>query len=139
MEEKNLVPTRRFDRFKSIWSICELEEISDLTSSKRVYSNEYVEDGIPFFRGTEITKLGNSSKLEDVFYISYDQYKEFKRKFGVPKIGDILITAVGTLGNVNLITSNLKFYFKDGNLIWIKNIKIDPYFLSTYLGNGKGK
>jgi type I restriction enzyme S subunit len=34
--------------------------------------------------------------------------------FGVPVKNDILITAVGTLGNIYLVPNNEKFYFKDG-------------------------
>src|SRR5690625_800857 len=139
MEEKKLVPKRRFNAFGEKWETNRLGTICDLTSSKRVHSGDYVEDGIPFFRGTEITKIASSSKLEDVFYISNEHYMELKRNYGVPEIGDILITVVGTLGNVNLITNDIKFYFKDGNLIWVKNIKIDSSYLSIYLGNGKGK
>jgi type I restriction enzyme S subunit len=98
-----------------------------------------VETGIPFFRGLEISKLGSSSKLEDLLYISEEYYKNLKDKYGVPQIGDILITAVGTLGNSYLIRNNTPFYFKDGNLIWLSDIKINSQYLNTYLGNGIGK
>ena len=45
----------------------------------------------------------------------------------MPKKNDILITAVGTIGNTYLVEDNKKFYFKDGNIIWFKNIKKEVY------------
>ena len=53
--------------------------------------------------------------------ISHNQFNEFKEKYGVPKNNEILITAVGTLANTYLVNTNYDFYFKDGNLIWLKD------------------
>jgi type I restriction enzyme S subunit len=95
-------------------------------------------NGIPFFRGKEISLLKNNQIPEDILYISNEHYKEIKEKYGVPEIGDILITAVGTLGNVYCIRNSNKFYFKDGNLIWMKNISENSIFLEILL-NVKSK
>lgn len=132
-------PEVRFPGFTDAWKQHKLGEISKLGSSKRVHREDYAETGIPFFRGSEISKLGSSSKLEDVLYISEEYYKDLKNKYGVPQIGDILITAVGTLGNPYLIRDNAPFYFKDGNLIWISDIQINSQYLNMYLGDGIGK
>ncbi|WP_373685152.1 restriction endonuclease subunit S [Acinetobacter sp. YH12039] len=56
-----------------------------------------------------------------------------KNKFDAPKNGEILITAVGTIANTYLINTNYDFYFKDGNLIWLKEIKANPKFLMIML------
>lgn len=138
-KNKANVPKIRFPGFTDPWEQRKLGEISKLSSSKRVHREDYVETGIPFFRGLEISKLGSSSKLEDLLYISEEYYKNLKDKYGVPQIGDILITAVGTLGNSYLIRDNTPFYFKDGNLIWLSDIKINSQYLNTYLGDGIGK
>ncbi|MEZ5673112.1 MAG: hypothetical protein R3E08_12350 [Thiotrichaceae bacterium] len=34
--------------------------------------------------------------------------------------GDIMVTGVGTLGICYVVKQNDKFYFKDGNIIWLK-------------------
>src|SRR5699024_6530644 len=34
---------------------------------------------------------------------------------------------------------NVPFYFKDGNLIWLRDIQINPQYLNIYLGDGIGK
>ncbi|MEG7335471.1 restriction endonuclease subunit S [Bacillus sp. 0102A] len=132
-------PEIRFAGFTDAWEQRKLGELVKLSSSKRVHREEYVEKGIPFFRGSEISKLGSSSKLDDVLFISQEHYKDLKNKYGVPQTGDILITAVGTLGNSFVISDNTPFYFKDGNLIWLSEIKVNSQFLNIYLGNGIGK
>ena len=105
-----------------------LGEIAEITSSKRIFEKEYVEDGIPFIRGQEITdgSITNSSS-KFLCYISPERYEELKKTYGVPQKNDILITAVGTIGNTYLVEDNKKFYFKDGNIIWFKNISSEVY------------
>ncbi|WP_151739593.1 restriction endonuclease subunit S [Acinetobacter nosocomialis] len=115
------------------WEEKELKDVANLTSSKRVHLADYVSKGIPFFRGKEITELKSGGFPSDILYISPTQFNEFKEKFGAPKNGEILITAVGTLANTYLINTNYEFYFKDGNLIWLKDIKSNPNFLMILL------
>lgn len=106
---------------------------AELTSSKRVHLSDYVPVGIPFFRGKEISLLRNGQVPEDILFISEEYYEEIREKCGVPQIGDILIKAVGTLGNVYCVQNLSKFYFKDGNLIWMKNIVQNPRLLEILL------
>jgi type I restriction enzyme S subunit len=138
--EGETVPKLRFPEFRGAgeWRQKKLSAVAELTSSKRVHLFDYVPSGIPFFRGKEITLLRNSQLPEDLLYISEEHYEEIREKYGVPEIGDILITAVGTLGNVYCIRNSNKFYFKDGNLIWMKNISEDSIFLEILL-NVKSK
>lgn len=137
--EKN-IPKRRFKEFigSGEWEEKKLGDISTLTSSKRIHRKDYKKEGIPFFRGLEISKLKNDENINDLIYISNEYYKQLQAIYGVPTIGDILITAVGTLGNTYLIKDRRQFYFKDGNLIWLKNINICSQYLNIYLGNGIG-
>ena len=106
---------------------------------KRIYSRDYVNEGIPFYRGAEITQLKNNQEIKEKLFITKEKYIELKDKFGVPKKDDILITGVGTLGNVYKIKDDSEFYFKDGNLIWLKDIKISPDFLEIYLETFKNE
>ncbi|MGL1931808.1 MAG: restriction endonuclease subunit S [Desulfotalea sp.] len=143
VEKKTLVsdyiPEIRFEGFDKKWDKKKLGQVLNLGSSKRIHRDDYVSSGIPFFRGLEISKLGKSSKLENVLYISKESYLQLKERFGVPQIGDILITAVGTLGNSFIVVNSEPFYFKDGNLIWLSDIKINNEYLNTYIGNGIGQ
>jgi type I restriction enzyme S subunit len=140
-QEGEKVPKYRFKEFEKDgeWVEKKLGELAELTSSKRVHLADYVSSGVPFFRGKEISQLKRNQFPDDILYISNEQYKEIKDKYGVPKKGDILITAVGTLGNVYCIKNDDEFYFKDGNLIWLKNISIDSHFLDVLLDVEKEK
>ncbi len=135
------VPKYRFKEFENDgdWVEKKLGDIAELTSSKRVHLSDYVSSGVPFFRGKEISQLKTNQFPNDLLYISIEHYKEIKDKYGIPKKGDILITAVGTLGNVYCIKNDDEFYFKDGNLIWMKNISIDSHFLEVLLDVEKEK
>jgi type I restriction enzyme S subunit len=97
-----------------------LGEILEITSSKRIHAEDYVECGIPFYRSKEVIQLGRGERITEVLHISNEQYSEIKSKFPVPAIGDILLTSVGTIGIPYFVT-NANFYFKDGNLTWFRN------------------
>jgi restriction endonuclease S subunit len=122
------------------WEVAYLGDIAELTSSKRIFESDYVSDGIPFFRGKEVSSLLESKDIENLIYISKTKYNALKARYGAPKPGEILITAVGTLGNAFLIQSEDPFYFKDGNLIWIKKIKgCSPEYLINQLNFNKSR
>ena len=105
------------------WEVKKLGEVCEVTSSKRIFANEYTSSGIPFYRGKEITEKSKGMPLSIELYISEEMYKELKL-IGIPQIGDVLITAVGTIGNIWVVNDNTPFYFKDGNVIWLKNIRM---------------
>lgn len=115
----------------------ELSELAELTSSKRVFFDEYVPEGIPFYRGGEITEKRQGIPISNPLYITEESYNEKIEKYGVPNTGDILITAVGTIGNSYMITENDKFYFKDGNLIWFRNFQNDSNYIIYDFLNSK--
>lgn len=101
-----------------------INDICDVGSSKRIYLSEYQDSGIPFYRGKEIIEKDSNKEISNELFISQERYNEIKEKFGVPKKGDILMTAVGTIG-ISWYVNEEDFYFKDGNLIWFKNFKKD--------------
>lgn len=101
-----------------------INDICDVGSSKRIYLSEYQENGIPFYRGKEIIEKDSNKDISNELFISQERFNEIKEKFGAPKEGDILMTAVGTIG-VSWYVNESNFYFKDGNLIWFKNFKED--------------
>ena len=124
---ENYKPTIKID---PDWEMIELGELATVTSSKRIFQNEYVSSGIPFYRTKEIVELSQNNPISLELYIAKEKYDSIKDKFDVPKQGDILVSAVGTIGISWIVSDNRKFYFKDGNLLWVKNIKdILPQFL----------
>ena len=105
------------------WEVKKLMEVCEITSSKRVFANEYVDTGIPFYRSKEVIEKSKQQPISVELYISESHYNSIKCNFGIPQIGDILITAVGTIGRIWVVDTNEPFYFKDGNLVWLRNIK----------------
>lgn len=119
------------------WSLTRIGDLIQITSSKRVFEEDWTNEGIPFYRAREIVLLGKNGYVDNQLFITQEKYNELRKVSGIPKIGDILVTGVGTLGVTYVINNNNPFYFKDGNLIWLKiNKKINSYFLS-YLFESK--
>ena len=133
----NLVKARFVELFGDIrcnnkLPLVKLSEFVNIGSSKRIYANEYVDKGVPFYRSKEIRELGTGMKPSVELYIKQERYDEIKEKYGVPKKGDILIAAIGaTIGYSWIVDTDTPFYYKDGNLI-ILSIKnnVNPIFLN---------
>ena len=122
----------------------EMRCIADISSSKRIYADEYQENGIPFYRSKEIIELGHNKKPSIELFISKNRYEEIKDKYGIPKKGDILITAVGTIGETWIVDTDEPFYYKDGNVLQIRlNTDISQiyfkYVLDTLISIFKNK
>ena len=99
-----------------------LDTVCSLASSKRVFADDYSDMGVPFYRGKEITLKQAGQPIIEPLYIEKEHFTSLKEKYGIPMKGDILITAVGTIGNSYLVRDE-EFYFKDGNIIWLKDFK----------------
>ena len=113
-----------------------LGEICTIKSSRRIFEKEYVDNGVPFIRGQEISD-GSIKEINTKFqcYISKERFEQLKNTNGVPKVNDILITAVGTIGNLFYVNKNFDFYFKDGNVIWLTdfNEKVNSKYLYFFM------
>jgi len=101
------------------WKASRLADLCSICSSRRIFYSEYVSEGVPFYRGKEIGLKKEGQPISDPLYISEDRYNEIAQKNEIPQCGDILLTAVGTLG-VSYFVQDEKFYFKDGNVIWFR-------------------
>ena len=117
------------------WEWVRLSQISEIQSSKRVYERDYVSFGIPFYRSKEIGDLSRGENIHTELYITKNHYNELKEKYGVPQIGDILITSVGSIGNF-WICDGREFYYKDGNVTQIcANPSFDSKYISFFLSS----
>lgn len=102
----------------SHWEVKKLGFSLNVRSSRRVMENQYSDEGIPFYRSKEIVEL--SQNIEPTTNIFIDQSIYNKLKYSAPKKGDLLITAIGTIGQ-SWISDGRDFYYKDGNLIQVDN------------------
>ncbi|MDD4729320.1 MAG: restriction endonuclease subunit S [Dysgonamonadaceae bacterium] len=126
----------------SEWKEYKLGDIAEITSSKRIFYSEYVENGVPFYRSKEIIDLFNRRDIQTELFITEKRFNEIEVKFGVPMEDDILLTSVGSLGVPYKVKPKDKFYFKDGNLTWFRNLdksKVIPDFLFTWISSNVGK
>lgn len=114
-----------------------LGDICTITSSKRIFASDYVDVGIPFYRSKEIIEKNRGEEVSSPLYISEEKFDVIKSKFGVPSKDDILLTSVGTIGIPYQVQSSDKFYFKDGNLTWLKDFtkSINPRFIYYFISN----
>lgn len=118
---ENEYPNLRFKGFTNAWEQHKLGELMEISSVKRIHMDEWKTSGIPFYRARDIVAKFNNKRIENPIYISTETYKNNIKKNGIVKKNHLLITGVGTIGIPFLITNNLPLYFKDGNVIWLKN------------------
>jgi len=117
-------------RIPEDWEVKRLGDLFEITSSKRVFQSEWKRAGIPFYRARELAVLSENGFVYNELFITEEMYDAFKRTYGVPTIGDMLVTGVGTLGKAYVVTGDHEFYFKDGNIIWFKiSGNVMPEFL----------
>lgn len=114
------------------WEIMKIGEISEVTSSKRIYQSEQTKSGIPFYKISDFPNLIEYGYSDTGIFISQAKYEELKSQKLVPNESDLLITSRGTLGLCYIVKDEDCFYFQDGMITWLKNLK--STVLSAFLG-----
>ena len=137
--EKNLQNARAvFDsHLNSVFTKCgpgwvdrRLGDLFEIGSSKRIMETEWTSAGVPFYGGKEIVKLAKFGSAISNAYISEEKYREYSSKYDMPRPGDILITARGTIGVGYVVQKGDRFYYKDGNIISMRGRKAtNPHFV----------
>lgn len=120
-------PVRNTKQFPLV----EVQDLYDVSSSKRVYQDEMVLDGIPFLRISDIVEKSTNDKCTPQCFISQEMYDQLSQKGLTPNVGDILVTSRGTLGLCYEVKPGEKFYFQDGMISWLYNRK--DCVINTYL------
>ena len=119
------------------WEVAEISDLYEVRSSKRVFQSQWRSSGIPFYRARDIVGFRHGEQAIGGLFIDKALYEKYKRDYGVPSIDDLLVTAVGTLGNVFRVSNESPFYFKDGNIIWFKSKgKYDSRLLEVLFESG---
>ena len=104
------------------WLLINLGFIFDAVSAKRIMKSDWKSEGVPFYRAREIVKLSEYGRVENELFIDSEYYTELKDKYGIPQCGDIMLSAVGTIGKCYIVRSNDKFYYKDASVLCLRNI-----------------
>ena len=103
------------------WAWCRLKDLFNVCSAKRVLQSEWQKEGIPFYRAREIVKLSNNGYVDNDLFISLEHYETLKQSYGVPQVGDLMVTGVGTIGKVYIVQENDTFYYKDASVLCFEN------------------
>lgn len=112
------------------WPKRRLGDVFEIGSSKRIHERDWSPSGVPFYGGKEIVKLAKHGYTVSNAYISEKKYEEFASRSDMPKAGDILITARGTIGVGYVVQKSDKFYYKDGNIISMRAKEpTNPHYL----------
>ena len=59
--------------------------------------------------------------VQNELFISEELFAELSSKQGVPAPDDIMLTAIGTIGNAYVVQPGDRFYFKDASVLWLAN------------------
>ena len=130
------VPQLRFHGFTDAWEQRKLGDLMEITSVRRIHQSDWTDSGVRFLRARDIVAVSKNEEVSEPLFISQEKYDEYSALSGKLKIGDLLVTGVGTIGVPMLINSEEPLYFKDGNIIWFKNEnRIDGRFF-YYSFNG---
>lgn len=119
-------PYLRFKEFKEKWQLKVLGNLGSVAMNKRIFREETSEVGdIPFY------KIGTFGSEPDSF-ITREKFEEYKSKYPYPEIGDILISASGSIGRT-VEYKGEEAYFQDSNIVWLKHDEqLDNSFLKQF-------
>lgn len=117
------VPELRFAGFAGDWEQRKFGDLGSVAMCKRIFKEQTESEGdIPFY------KIGTFGSQPDAF-ISRELFEEYKAKYQYPEVGDMLISASGTIGRT-VEYNGEKAYFQDSNIVWFKHDeRIDNSFL----------
>lgn len=102
------------DRDYPDWDAKHIGEVGRVSMCKRVLKDNTLPIGeIPFY------KIGTFGKNADA-YITKELYNKYSTRYPYPKLGDILVSASGTIGRT-VIYDGKPAYFQDSNIVWIDN------------------
>ncbi|PLA06419.1 restriction endonuclease subunit S [Streptococcus anginosus] len=89
-----------------------LGEVGKVSMCRRILKNQTSDNGeVPFY------KIGTFGKVA-TSYISRELFENYKLRFSYPKLGDILISASGTIGRT-VVFNGEDSYFQDSNIVWL--------------------
>ena len=120
------IPKIRFKHFGDGWESDKLGNLGTVAMNKRIFKEETSEVGeVPFY------KIGTFGGEPDSF-ITRNKFEEYKSKFPYPEIGDILISASGSIGRT-VEYQGEEAYFQDSNIVWLKHDeRLDNSFLKQF-------
>ena len=113
------------------WIMCTIGDLFDVVSAKRVLKSDWKNKGIPFYRAREIVQLHKEGIADKDLFITEELFAELKDKFGTPNVGDIMLSAVGSIGYTYIVNEKDSFYYKDASVLCLRNVnKLNSQYFS---------
>ena len=101
-----------------------LGDIGQVKMCKRILKSQTnTTGGIPFY------KIGTFGGEANAF-ISEELFQEYREKYSYPKVGEILISAAGTIGRT-VVYDGEPAYYQDSNIVWLAHD--ESQVLNTFL------
>ena len=101
-----------------------LGDIGQVKMCKRILKSQTnTNGGIPFY------KIGTFGGAANAF-ISEELFQEYREKYSYPKVGEILISAAGTIGRT-VVYDGEPAYYQDSNIVWLAHDESN--ILNTFL------
>lgn len=120
------VPKLRFKGSNDAWVQRKLGDLGSVGMNKRIFKEQTSDVGdVPFY------KIGTFGGTPDAF-ISRNLFEEYKSKYQYPNVGDVLISASGSIGRT-VVYQGEDEYFQDSNIVWLKHdSQLDNAFLKQF-------
>ena len=133
LESEKEAPIIRFEGFSDAWELRKLGDFGSVAMNKRIFKGETADTGnVPFY------KIGTFGSQPDAF-ISRELFDEYKIKYPYPTIGDLLISASGSIGRI-VEYKGEDAYFQDSNIVWLKHDhRLENSFLKQFYAIVKWK
>lgn len=107
-------PKRRFAGFTGDWEQRKLGDLGQVSMNRRIFKDQTSDKGeVPFF------KIGTFGSAPDAF-ISRELFEDYKARYPYPEVGDILISASGSIGRT-VEYKGKDEYFQDSNIVWLEH------------------
>lgn len=114
-------------KYPDDWQELTLGDLGEVLMCRRIFQDQTKPSGqIPFY------KIGTFGGKADA-YISRELYESYKVAYPYPRIGDILISAAGTIGRT-IVFDGKDSYFQDSNIVWLNTdeTQVDSNFLRLF-------
>ncbi len=129
-QQKYLAIEKSLSRLSNIKPVTELCRVSD-GNHMSIAQHFNLENDIPYYRGQDITDFF----LENVtpVYIPKEIYNTPLMERSHFKVGDVLLSIVGTIGNLSLITEKIKESTGSCKIAILRPNNVCSEYLATYL------
>jgi len=99
-------------------------------------SDKFTDSGVRYLRGQDLSSDFFISDANPI-YIPHNEYEKLQRSHMKP--GDVLLSVVGTIGSVAIVTEKYPHLTGSCKIAIIRTKGVNPYYLAAYLASGVGQ